>query len=261
MYTTAAVIEKTLSSTAAGRSVPGRDFLSTLNAIYRAATSSPVVSIREGPPPAVEEISPMDRYQAVTGRNLIESEPDPVVQDVPVVQDRWRDETLAHFTVGQFTGSWDDPIDITNPINWQSRGDHKLTPEEITKLKGKYDVNHLSAQEYYDLMSELTHMEVLSGSDVMGVHLATATSELGFNTPGLFAGETGTVEGLFHGNIVNYYTVAVTRLLESWKWINSNEYSVTNPHLSAEKRKYIRSATLKDLRPRQKMLEALIQLQ
>lgn len=257
MYTTAAVIEKSVLSAGSGRAVPGKDFLSTLNAIYRAATA-PVVSIREELP-AVEEISPMERYQVITGRSLIESDPDP--EPVPVVQDRWRDETLAHFTVGQFTGSWDDPIDIAKPINWQSPGDHRLTSEEITQLKGKYDVNHLSAQEYYDLMSDLTHMEVLSGSDVMGVHLSTADSEPGFGTTGLFTGEAGTVEGRFQGNVVNYFTVAVTRLLESWKWINSNEYNVTNPHLTAEKRKYIRGATLKDLRPRQKMLEVLIQLQ
>lgn len=259
MYATAAVVEKTLLGPAAGRVVPGQDFLSTLNAIYRSA-ASPVVSIREELP-AVEEISPMERYQAVTGRSLIEEsepEPEPVVQDV---QDRWKDETLAHFAVGQFTGNWDDPIDTAKPINWQSRGDHILSSEEIARLKETYDVTNLSAQEYYDLMSDLTHMEVLSGSDVMGVHLATAGSELRFNTTGLFTGAAGTVEGRFHGNIVNYFAVVVTRLLESWKWINSNEYSVTNPHLSAEKRKYIRSATLKDLRPRQKMLDVLTQLQ
>lgn len=257
MYTTAAVIEKTPLSAATGRAISGRDFLSTLNAIYRAATA-PVVSIREEPP-AVEEISPMERYQLVTGRSLIEeSEPEPVVQDV---QDRWRDETLAHFAVGQFTGNWDDPIDTAKPINWQSPGDHKLTSEEIAQLKETYDVNHLSAQGYYDLMSDLTHMEVLSGDDVMGVHLSTADSELAFNTTGLFTGATGTVEGRFHGNIVNYFTVVVTRLLDSWKWINSNEYKVTNSHVSAEKKKFILSATLKDLQPRQKMLDVLLQLQ
>lgn len=253
MYAATAVKQTIPLSAATGRAVPGQDFLSALNAAYRAA-ASPVVIIREEPP-AVEEISPMERYQAVTGRNMIESDPGPVVQD------RWKDETLAHFTAGQFTGSWDDPIDTAKPINWQSPGDHILSSEEIAGLKGKYDVTNISAQEYYDLMSDLTHMEVLSGSDVMGVHLAAADSELGFNTTGLFTGAAGTVEGRFQGNIVNYFAVAVSRLLESWKWINSDEYKLTNSHLSAEKQKMIRSATLKDLRPRQKVLDVLTQLQ
>lgn len=259
MYATAAVIEKTPPSAASGRAVPGQDFLSALSAAYRAATS-PVVSILEEQP-AAGDISPMERYLAVTGRNIIENDPDPVVQDVQNAQDRWKDETLAHFTVGLFTGSWDDPIDTSRIINWQSAGDHGLTSEEVAQLKEKYNVDHLSAQGYYDLMSDLTHMEVLSGSDVMGVHLSAADGEPGSGATGLFTGAAGTVEGRFHGNIVNYFTVAVTRLLESWKWINSSEYKATNSHVSAEKQKFLLRATLKDLQPRQKMLDVLTQLQ
>lgn len=253
MYATVAVKEKFSLSAASGRAVSGQDFLSVLNAAYRSA-ASPVIFIREEPP-AVEEISPMERYQAVTGRSVMESDPGPVVQD------RWRDEALAHYTVGQFTGRWDDPIDTAKPINWQSAGDHILSAEEIAQLKEKYDVTNLSTQDYYDLMSDLTQLEVLSGSDVMGVYQANADSELGLNTTGLFTGAAGTVEGRFQGNIVNYLTVAVSRLLGSWKWINSNESKVTDPHLSPEKRKLIRSAILKDLRPRQKVLDVLTQLQ
>lgn len=255
MYATAAVTATILSSAATGRAVPGQDFLSAINAAYRSMTS-PVVSIREESP-AVEEIDPLERYQAITGRNIAASEPVPVVQ----VQDRWRDESLAHFTVGLFTGDWDYPIDTTKTINWQSRGDHILTAEEIAQLKERYDVTNLSAQGYYDLMSELTQLEVLSGNDVMGVHLATAGSELGVSATGLFPGVAETIQGIYQGNVVNYFTVALNRLLESWKWINSNKYKAANSHLSPEKQKLIRSATLKDLQPRQKMLDVLTLLQ
>lgn len=253
MYATAVTKMITLGG-ATGRAVPGQDFLTVLNAAYHQTAAKPVVSVWKETR-AEEEISPMERYQAVTGRSVKEREP------VPVVQDRWRDEALAHYTVGQFTGRWDAPIDTTNTINWESLGDHKLTAEEIEQLKGKYDVKNLTAQEYYDLMSELTHMEVLSGNDVMGVHFATAGSEAGFDTTSLFTGAAGPVEGQFQGDIVNYFAVAVSRLLASWKWINSNEYKAANAHVSAEKQKMIRSATLKDLRPRQKMLDVLTLLQ
>lgn len=173
---------------------------------------------------------------------------------VPDTPSYYNDKTLASFIAGKFTGSNQYPIDTTKTINWQSSGDHTLTAEEIARLKEKYDVTNLTAQQYYDLMSDLTHMEVLSGSDVMGVHLATAGSEVGFNT-------MGSIQGEYQGNAVNYFAVMLTRLLESWEWINSDEYKTTNSYLSAEKQALIREATLKDLQPRQKMADVLTQLQ
>lgn len=173
---------------------------------------------------------------------------------VPDTPSYYNEGTLAHFIAKDFTGDWDYPIDTTKTINWQSSGDHTLTAEEIAQLREKYDVTNLTAQQYYDLMSDLTHMEVLSGSDVMGVHLATAGSEVGFNT-------MGPIQGKYQGNAVNYFAVMLTRLLESWEWINSNEYKQTNWCVSPDKQALIREATLKDLQPRQKMADVLTQLQ
>ena len=173
---------------------------------------------------------------------------------VPETPSYYNDKTLASFIAGKFTGDHEYPIDTTKTINWQSSGDHTLTAEETARLKEKYDVTGLTAQEYYDLMSELTHMEVLSGNDVMGVHLATAGSEVGFNT-------MGPIQGKYQGNAVNYFVSMLTRLLESWDWINSGEYRAANSYLSAEKQALIREATLADLQPRQKMADVLTQLQ
>lgn len=173
---------------------------------------------------------------------------------VPDTPSYFNEGALAHFVAKDFTGNWDYPIDTTKTINWQSSGDHTLTAEEIAQLKEKYDVTNLTAQQYYDLMSDLTHMEVLSGGDVMGVHLATAGSEVGFNT-------MGSIRGEYQGNAVNYFAVMLTRLLESWEWINSNEYKAANSYLSADKQALIREATLKDLQPRQKMADVLTRLQ
>lgn len=242
-----------LNVDASHSAVPGQDFLSVINAAYDSAV--PPVTTNKDEQPTAEEIAPVERYQAITGRNVAESDSD---LDIPSY---WNDETLSHFVAGQFTGNWDYPIDTSKTINWQSRGDHELTAEEIAQLKEKYDVNNLSAQEYYDLMSDLTRMGVLSGNDVMGVYLAIAGSEVGFNNQGPLSGGTGTVQGGFQGNIVKYLTVALNRLLESWEWINSDEYKLINSHLSAEKQELIRSATLKDLQPRQKMIDVLTRLQ
>lgn len=248
-----------LNAAASGAAVPSQDFLSAINAGYSLMDSSDI-PIPEEERPTAEEIAPVERYQAITGRNVTESDPD---LDIPSY---WNDETLSHFVAGQFTGNWDYPMDTSKTINWQSRGDHELTAEEIAQLKEKYDVNNLSAQEYYDLMSDLTHMGVLSGGDVMGVHLATVGSAGqgllgGMRETGIFSGGRTTVQGTDQGNAVNYFAAMLSRVLESWEWINSDEYKLTNSHLSAEKQELIHNATLKDLQPRQKMLDVLTQLQ
>lgn len=258
---TTAVITRThpLNTAANHAAVPSQDFLSAINAAY-SLMDPPDVPIPEKEQPAAEEIASVERYQAITGRNVAEGDSD---LDIPHY---WNDETLSHFVAGQFTGNWDYPMDTSKTINWQSRGNHELTAEEIAHLKEKYDVNHLSAQEYYDLMSDLTHMEVLSGSDVMGVHLATIGSAGqgllgGMRETGIFSGGRATVQGTYQGNAVNYFAAMLSRVLEYWEWINSDEYKLTNSHLSAEKQALIREATLKDIQPRQKMMDVLTQLQ
>lgn len=248
-----------LNAAASCATVPGRDFLSAINAAY-SLMDSPDIPILKEEQLAAEEIAPVERYQAITGRNVAESDSD---LDIPHY---WNDETLSHFIAGQFTGDWDYPMDTSKTINWQSRGDHELTAEEIAQLKEKYDVNHLSAQEYYDLMSDLTYMEVLSGGDVMGVHLAYAGGDGqmilgGMRETGIFSGGRATVQGTYQGNAVNYFAAMLSRVLESWGWIDSDEYKLANSHLSAEKQELIRSATLQNIQPRQKMLNVLTRLQ
>lgn len=239
-----------LNAPASYTRVPGQDFLSAINAAYDTSTSLDIP--KEVEKPSAREMDPLERYQMVTGRNV--SGEDSSV----TIEDWWCDETLAGFIAKKFTGSRSYPLDTTKAINWESRGDHKLTSEEITQLKEKYNVANLSPQEYYDLMSELTHMEVLSGNDVMGVHVKHFGSDIDLTAKGLLPARMPAIQG---GNIINYLAVALSHLLEYWDWINSDEYKLTNSHLSAEKQTLCRAATLKDIEPRQNMLNVMEQLQ
>lgn len=248
--TTTAVKGSSSLDVAANRnSVPNQDFFSAIAAAYDSTTF--LDTSRKVEQPSTEEIAPLERYQTITGRTVAE-------KDTGVtVESWWCDGTLAEFISKKFTGSRSYPIDTTKTINWESRGDHKLTADEIAQLKEKYDVTNLSPQEYYDLMSDLTHMEVLSGNDVMGVHLKHFGSDINLTAKGLLPQGTPAVR---QGNIINYLAVALSRLLEYWSWINSDEYKLTNSHLSSEKQELCRTATQKDIQVRQNMLNVLNQL-
>ena len=248
--TTAVRGPSTLNVAANCSSVPNQDFFSAMAAAYNTAIS-PDVSRKEGQP-STEEIAPLERYQTITGRTVAENDTGVTVESW------WCDETLAEFISKKFTGNRLYPMDTTKTINWESCGNHKLTSEEITQLKEKYDVTNLSPQEYYDLMSDLTHMEALSGNDVMGVHLKHFGSDINLTAKGLLPQGMPAVR---QGNIINYLAVARSRLLEYWGWINSDEYKLTNSHLSAEKQELCRAATQKDIQVRQNMLNVLNQLQ
>lgn len=51
-------------------------------------------------------------------------------------------------------------------VNWEADGTSQLTEEQIEYLKGKYDIENMTKEEYYNLMTELTQMNAISGKDV-----------------------------------------------------------------------------------------------
>lgn len=55
---------------------------------------------------------------------------------------------------------------LDHEIDWESDGTGALTENQIEDLKGKYNVEDLTETDYYNLLAELTEMNVLSGEDV-----------------------------------------------------------------------------------------------
>ncbi len=74
------------------------------------------------------------------------------------------DVQLKTFINGLDTNS--NELDLTNTINWNSSGNSKITYEQIAILKSKYDINNLSGQDYYNLLADLTNMDIISGQDL-----------------------------------------------------------------------------------------------
>lgn len=250
--TTAAATNRVsyLNAAASDTHAPGQDFLSVLNMAYDAAVSPEIPKAEANA--AAAEITPLEQYEMITGRIVAEEEPPAVASN------QWSDKFFARLTAHQFTGDLNYPIDTTKTINWASSGDHKLTAEEIAQLKEKYDVTNLSAQEYYDLMSDLTHMNVLSADDVKSVHLKHGGSGFRMVPEGRLTGKMPTLK---QGNIVKYLSDWLARLLEEWYWMKSDDFKKTNAHLDAEGQDSWSEAARIDMELAQKMQDVMQQLQ
>lgn len=157
----------------------------------------------------------------------------------------WTDQTLAVF-IGN---GGEIPIDTEKTINWDSQGDQEITEAQIAELRMKYNLDHLSAQDYYNLLSDLTNMGVLSAEDCAGMHLASGSSGITFQ-PFAVGGEAG----LFDGNLVQHLRDTLNQMLQNWDWLNSEEYDQVNLFGAEAKAEYRANLEL-DIRTRKNMLE------
>lgn len=57
-------------------------------------------------------------------------------------------------------------IKLDEKINWNADGTSELTEDQIHYLQEKYDVENMSKTEFYNLMAELSGMNVISHEDV-----------------------------------------------------------------------------------------------
>lgn len=223
-------------SPAAGRNGSGTGFPDAIRAAEEAAPVLPDTAPQRPTGPSAGEASPARLYQTAIGRAVAEAP-----AELPPY---CSDQTLASCLGGG--------IDTARAINWQSKGEKELTAEQIAALKEKYDVNDLTRQEYYDLMADLTGMEVLSGIDCAKVHLATAPPPGRYFCP---AGSTPfgirrsqTFRG---GSLVDYCSDAVEELMDYL-----SELRRLNPHLPEDSFEWLEQ----DIAPRQRMAELLEQL-
>lgn len=162
----------------------------------------------------------------------------------------WTDQTLAVFigNGGQI------PIDTDKTINWDSQGDMELSERQVLELRAKYDLDHMTAQQYYNLLSDLTHMNVLSAHDCASMHLSTASSGISF-LPFSVNGMTG----LFDGNLLDYLSSTLQQMQRNWQWIHSPEYDQSNLFGKDAKEEY-RASLQQDIKTRENMIAILSQL-
>ncbi len=56
--------------------------------------------------------------------------------------------------------------ETSNSVDWNADGTSTLTEQQIEELKSKYDVNNLSDEDYYNLIADLTNINVLSMGNI-----------------------------------------------------------------------------------------------
>lgn len=52
------------------------------------------------------------------------------------------------------------------PIDWDANGTSSLTEDQIAHLRATYDLSHMDKESYWNLMAELTDMNVISARDI-----------------------------------------------------------------------------------------------
>lgn len=61
-------------------------------------------------------------------------------------------------------------ISTEKKINWQATSENELTQDQIDYLKSAYDLQNMDTQDYYNLIADLTNMNVISGQDTAKQH-------------------------------------------------------------------------------------------
>lgn len=243
--TTAATATLPLNAAASRAALPGQDFLAALKAA-EAAELTVAPAVGEETAAAGNETAPIALYQSAGGR---------IVEQSQSRLKYWDDEYFARVV------SDGTEIDTSNTINWEATGEKKLTQEQIAQLKKKYDVTNLSSQDYYDLMSELTHMDVLSAEDCIGVNTLYFGEEppafrlIPYPYKHLHARELCQTSG----NLTKALSVALELLRERLELIDSDEYMRVN-NITEEARALDRAAMEKNIQSRQAVLNLLNQL-
>lgn len=124
-------------------------------------------STEDNPAMAAEEIQEeVNLYKSELERYLF-------FQNAGRLRVRKEDEHVLFQTEKEKTGVFSDKTlaepagyKLDHEIDWESDGTGSLTEEQIQYLKGKYNVENLTETDYYNLLAELTEMNVLSGKDV-----------------------------------------------------------------------------------------------
>lgn len=167
----------------------------------------------------------------------------------------WTNDGLA-----SIIGDRDGAVIPKDPINWDSKGDRELTAEDIARLKEKYDVDRLSSQQYYDLLSDLTQLGALSGEDCMDAHSVRFQgptvlfiphdekfSQLRWNR-----NRTGSPPGILSDG--------VDILMEHLAWTRSEQSRVMNPSITTAEWTQYRDGIQRNIQARQRLMALMDQL-
>lgn len=167
------------------------------------------------------EVDPVKVYEEMTMREV-----DSVQKSSKKIGSmEWDDDSLA-----LFIGGLNNNIDISRAVNWNSTGDATLTSDQIIDLRGKYNYNNLSSQDYYDLMVDLTNMNAISAEDIHSMFISKMPPQGSYVTETDFYGSVP----FGHGNIFDSICSELDALGGLKNFMLSDEFWKMNPNASKD---------------------------
>lgn len=172
---------------------------------------------------ASKETDPVKMYEEMTMRSVNQIQR----SSKAIGCMEWCDKTLASIVSGKEVTD----IDISSgAVNWNSTGDATLTTEQITELRSKYNLNNLSSQDFYDLMVDLTNMNVISAEDIHDMFVLQAPPAGSYVIVDDFYGSVP----FGHGNIFDSINSDLNALSGVKDFMLSDEFWKMNPNASKD---------------------------
>ena len=151
-----------------------------------------------------------------------------ISQSVIIDGEEWNDQQLAYCIDVKAN------LSLEKTINWNATGTDVLTQAQMEDLQERYDIENMSKQDFYNLLSDLTHLNVVSAQDC--VHLFWEHSPE-MNVPiELYENYTQKhLEVNFftrkNSNLLQFMQLEYEHSLEMFNWINSRSFDERNPSM------------------------------
>ncbi len=110
------------------------------------------------------------------------------------------------------------------PINWEADGNLSLTKDQAEYLTSKYDFLDMSKQDYYNFLSELTHMNIISAEDMVSQYVKPIPPGVIVTSGVISSSVRGAFRGMgSSGNIVENLFEYKGNLASMLKWLVKNQ--------------------------------------
>lgn len=117
-------------------------------------------------------------------------------------------------------------IATKTPINWYADGTASLTKEQADQLKATYDLSHMDKESYWNLMADLTNLNVISARDIASQCVAKLPD-------GVVTGFTAVGDRSFgrmevSGNLMENLSKYKKDLVRMMDWLKNNTIADSN---------------------------------
>lgn len=202
----------------------GQDFLSTVLRLSGQIQEAESFDTAKSETPSISELTPQQLFERQKK-----------IQEAPKYM-------VDGFLCSDYSFLGSANISREQTINWQATGTDVLTQQQIADLQEKYDIENLSIQDFYNLMSDLTHLNVISGGDVARTYWKKGIEG---NFPAELDKDYNQAYeecGFFrnnHFNFLKYLQIEWEHSSKIFSWLDSRSFDEYNPNIPPlEKQNY-----------------------